>query len=90
MYVAHVQLGLQVILNNCSGGYPKSFCLYVGYVLLVGLPCLVSVGGKHLASQRLEVRGGSRGGLTHSEEIVRGDGRRIVREVTGKGTVSGI
>ena len=32
------------VLNNWSGGYPKSCCLYVGYVLLAGLPCLASVG----------------------------------------------
>ena len=30
--------------NDWSGGYPKSCCLYVGYVLLAGLPCLASVG----------------------------------------------
>ena len=29
--------------NNWSGGYPKSCCLYMGYIL-VGLPCLASVG----------------------------------------------
>jgi hypothetical protein len=35
------------VLNNWSGGYPKSCCLYegyMGYVLLAGLPCLASVG----------------------------------------------
>ena len=26
--------------NDWRGGYPKSCCLYVGYVLLAGLPCL--------------------------------------------------
>ena len=31
-------------LNNWNGGYPKSCCLFVGYVLLVGLPCVASVG----------------------------------------------
>ena len=32
------------ILINWNEGYPKGCCLYVGYVLLAGLPCLVSVG----------------------------------------------
>ena len=32
------------VLNNFSVGYPKSCCLYVGYVLLARLPCLASVG----------------------------------------------
>lgn len=36
------------------GGYPKSYCLYVGYVLLAGLPQWKR---KHLALQRLEVPG---------------------------------
>ena len=34
------------VLNNLDGGYPKSCCLYVGYVLLAELPCLASVGEK--------------------------------------------
>ena len=32
------------VLNYWSRGYPKSYCLYVGYVLLVWLICLASVG----------------------------------------------
>ena len=35
--VTDVQLGLHE-------SYSKSCCLYVGYVLLAGLPCLASVG----------------------------------------------
>ena len=33
-----------LVLKNWSEGYPKSCCLYVGYVLLAGLPCLASAG----------------------------------------------
>jgi hypothetical protein len=32
------------VLNNWNRGYSKSCCLYEGYVLLAGLPCLASVG----------------------------------------------
>jgi hypothetical protein len=39
-------------------GYPKSCCLYVGYVFLGGLLCLASVGD----SQKLEVPGVGVGG----------------------------
>ena len=31
------------VLNNWSGGYSKSLCLFVGYILLAGLPCLASM-----------------------------------------------
>ena len=37
-------VGLREDVNNWSRGYPKSCYLYVGYVLLVGLLCLASVG----------------------------------------------
>ena len=30
--------------NKCSSGYLKSCCLYTGYGLLAGLPCLAPVG----------------------------------------------
>jgi hypothetical protein len=43
-YVADVQLGLQVIPEPWNGGYPKSYCLYTGHVLLPWLPSLASVG----------------------------------------------
>jgi hypothetical protein len=33
------------VSNNWSGGYSKGSCLYVGHVLLAGLPCLALVGG---------------------------------------------
>jgi hypothetical protein len=32
------------VLDNWNSGYPKSWSLYVGYVLLAGLPCMASVG----------------------------------------------
>jgi len=35
------------VLNKWSRGYSKSYCLYVEYVLLAGLPCLASVGKPH-------------------------------------------
>ena len=40
-------------------GYPKSCCLYIGYVLLARLSCLMSVGGEsmYLCLQRFEVAG---------------------------------
>jgi hypothetical protein len=41
---ADMQLGLHVGPKNWSSSYPKSSCLYVGYVLLSGLPSLMSVG----------------------------------------------
>jgi hypothetical protein len=30
--------------RGVGGGYPKSCCPYMGYILLAGLPCLASVG----------------------------------------------
>ena len=44
--VADVQLGLHEGLEQLEreGGLPQSCCLYVGYVLLAGLPCLASMG----------------------------------------------
>ena len=43
IYVADVQLGLHIGLEQLEQGYPKSSCLSVGYVLLAGLLCLASV-----------------------------------------------
>jgi hypothetical protein len=43
-YVADVQLDLLVGPEQLEWGYPKSCCLHVGYILLVGLPFLDSVG----------------------------------------------
>jgi hypothetical protein len=47
-------------LNNWSGGYDKSCCLSLGYVLLAGLPCLASVGeeGPSLAHPDLMCQNG--------------------------------
>jgi hypothetical protein len=44
-YVADVCLVFMWVLNNWNreegkSEYPKSCCLYLGYVLLAGLPCL--------------------------------------------------
>jgi hypothetical protein len=43
--------------NKWRNGYPKSCCLFMGYVLLDGLPCLASVERMPLAPQRLDVPG---------------------------------
>ena len=48
-YVADVQLGLHVGLEQLERGYPKSYCLFVGYVLLAGMPCLSSLGEEVLS-----------------------------------------
>lgn len=55
-------------VSNRSRGYAKSCCLYLGYVLLVGLPCVASVNNEE-ASQRLKVPGweDTQRGLIHSE-----------------------
>jgi hypothetical protein len=69
--------------NNWIGGYPKSGCLYVGHVLLPGLPCLTSIGEEvpsltETWSARVGVRGRSgSGGFTCSEEKWE-EGERIV------------
>ena len=43
-YVADVQLGLHVGPEQLERGYPKSYCLDVGYVVLAGMPCLPLLG----------------------------------------------
>jgi hypothetical protein len=43
-YLADVKFCLHVDPNNWNGGYLKSCCLSVGYILLAGLPRLESVG----------------------------------------------
>ena len=45
------------VLNNWSGSFPSSYCLYVGYVLLSGLPCLASVEEVAPSLSRLKVAG---------------------------------
>jgi hypothetical protein len=45
------------VVNNWDGGYHKSCCLYVGYVLIAGLPCLAQWERKYLALQGFEVPG---------------------------------
>ena len=44
LYIADVQLGPPVSPKQLEQGLSQNFCLYVGYVLLAGLPCLASVG----------------------------------------------
>ena len=39
-----MQLGLHVGPKELERDYPKSCCLFVGYVLLAGLPCLALEG----------------------------------------------
>ena len=46
MYVADMQLGFLMGPEQLERGYHKSCCLYVGYVLLAGLPCLAPMGQK--------------------------------------------
>ena len=45
-YVADVQLGLHAGPEQLEQGLFQSSGLYVGYVLLAGLPCLASMGQK--------------------------------------------
>jgi hypothetical protein len=44
LYVVHVHLGLYIDPEQLEWGLPKSCGLYVGYVLLAKLPCLISMG----------------------------------------------
>jgi hypothetical protein len=47
LLVDRTNFGFQVLwvgFEQLNGGYPKSCCLYVGYDILAGLSCLVSVG----------------------------------------------
>ena len=39
-----MQLGLHVGPEQLERGYPKSYCLDVGYVVLAGMPCLPLLG----------------------------------------------
>jgi hypothetical protein len=68
------------VLSDWNEGYPKSYCLYMGYVGLAGLPCLASVGGKatSLADTRSARVRGYLGDPTRSEEKRR-NGRRNER-----------
>jgi len=77
-----MQLGLHVGPKQQEWGYPKICCLFVGYVLLAGLPCLASVGEEeprltetwsNRAEDTQEVS-------THSVEKGRGEGDGGQRE----------
>jgi hypothetical protein len=79
IYVVDLLLGLYVCPEQLEWGCPKSCCLYVDYVLLAELLCLASGEGEEVTSPW------GWGGLTHSEEMERGNGRRIM----GKGDWEG-
>ena len=68
------------VLNNRSGGYPKSCSLYMRYALLAGLPFLFwpQWERKHLALQRLEVPGAGGGGAVTQGDphLLREEGQR--------------
>jgi hypothetical protein len=68
------------VLNNWRGGYSKSCCLSVGYVLLAGLPCLTLVGEEaHSFTETQSTRvGGYPGGPIPAQRRRGGDGGRIV------------
>lgn len=55
-YTADVQLGLPVT-PELEWSYPKSCCLFLGYVLLAKLHYLVSEERICLTTQRLDVQG---------------------------------
>ena len=79
-YVTDVQLDLHVGSENWNGRYPKSCCLYVGYVLLAGVPwscrsLKLQSGWGDLPPTQKRRWGGIEGGLWE--------------EVTGKGAVGG-
>ena len=76
-----------MVLNNWNRGYPKSCCLYVGYVLVTGLPCLASVGEDASSLACLMCQGGRilRVSPTHSEEKGTGYGWKDWREWLGGG-----
>jgi hypothetical protein len=69
--------------NNWSSRYPypKSCCLYVRYVLLAGMPCLVSVGEDAPSLADLMCQDG---GIPRDPSPLRGE----EGGVSGRGTVS--
>ena len=78
-----MQLGLHVGPEQLERGYPKSCCLYVGYVLQVELLCLASGGEEVLSLQEVKRWGIPTGDPTHSEKKGLGDGG--IREGLWKG-----
>ena len=76
-------------LNNWNGGYPKGCCLYVGYVLIVGLPCVASVGEEGPSLADLKYQGW--GWISSPPQWRReGYGERIVEWVMERGAMSGM
>ena len=69
---------------NWSGDYPKSCCLYVGYILLVGLPCLASVGEK--VPSFTEILSARVGGIMKERpHLLRGEGKEEWGKDCGRG-----
>jgi hypothetical protein len=68
------------ILNNWNRSYPKSFCLYVAYVLLTEMPCLHSVEEELPSFPNLICQG----------ERIGGEGVIICSEQKGKGKQEGL
>lgn len=76
-----------------KGGYPKSYCLYIGYVLLVGLLCLASMreDKSNLTEPWCARVKGYSGGPLPTENISRGVvcEKGLWEGVTRRGEVSG-
>ena len=78
------------VLKNWSGGYPKSCCLYVGYVPLTGLPYLPKWERAYPSSKRHEVPGwGDNHWEGGSYPIQRRRGGGDVRRIVGEGDQEG-
>ena len=69
------------VLNNWSRGYSKSCYLYVGYVLLAGLPCPASV-GKDVPSS-IETRCARVGGYQGVPYMLREEGEEVGGRIMG-------
>ena len=78
--------------------YPKSCCLYVGYVHLAGLPVWPQWKRKCLDVQRFDVPGGEAGGQGDTQEDPHqlreqeegGMGEGLWEGMTGRGVVRGM
>ena len=71
------------VLNNWSGIYPKGYVIFLGYIHLAGLPCLVPVEKEVIALQSLEVPGRQKASVppsTHRPRRVRKEGMIVRRD----------
>jgi hypothetical protein len=76
--------GVNNVLFKLERGYPKSCCLFMGYVLLAGLPCLASVGEDVPSLADLMCQGG--GGDTQGRPyLLRGKGEGNGGKECGRG-----